>query len=173
MKIKLKGSILATAILTLLSSASIPAAMSKPSDLFTPVDRVYKPIDRAIIIDRNPNGMQVRVLFKLRDDEKLVCNDANIVIKIQDDSKPLPTDGGLIAYPLVRQYKSKLSASTSNATCIYNFTVQQTDIGKRADISINGLSSTGNGSFVGSQYFTIKNTKQTMIINGSIQPPPA
>jgi hypothetical protein len=179
MKIKLKGSILATALLSLLSNASVPAAMSKPTDLFTPIDSIKaRPIDRGIIQGRDPkqNGMRVRVSFKLRGDEKLVCNEASIAIKIRDTSQPQATSpGGLIGdYPLVREYNGKLYASNStNATCLYDFTVPETDIGKIADISLKGFSSGGYGSFIGTEKITIKSTRQTLNVKGIMQPPPA
>jgi uncharacterized protein YegL len=68
----IKASVLATTLFTLLSSTSIPAAMSKPAgSVPSAVDKSKQPrIPSSILVtDGNPNGAQVRILFKLRGDD--------------------------------------------------------------------------------------------------------
>jgi hypothetical protein len=176
MNIQLKGLTFATAILTLLSNTSIPAAMSKPEGS-TPIYKIKQPISPRIIdsfLDPHPNSAQVRVLIDLDANEKVVCNEANISIKIQEspDNPNAPKDS-LIAYYTVREEMGRLSQSNSNNTCIYNFKIQQSEIGKRASIYINGKPSTiVDGIFNGSSYYLIKNIKQTMTLNGRVRPMP-
>jgi hypothetical protein len=176
MNMKLKGSALATVVFTLLSSTSIPSAMSAPTS-----DRV---IDRSKIptnieTDRNPDGAQVRVLFNLRNDEKLVCSDVIVEIAVRDNSIAAPTGGGLIGdYNIVTKYTQKLSSSTIKDTCIFNFSLHQRDVGvgRIADISIKGNYLSGyyirDYGRRKQQPFIIKSTKQIFRIDGMLQPSP-
>jgi hypothetical protein len=174
MQIKLKSSALATVFLTLLSSTSIPAVMSAPIS-----DRVNRrgPVP-PVETDRNRDGAQVRVLFNLRNDEKLICSDVIVEVAVRDNTIAAPTGGGLVGdYNIVTKHTQRLSPSTVKDTCVYNFSLFQRDIGvgRIADITISG-------NYPGGYYvrdnrkqqkpFIIKSANQVFRIDGMMQPPP-
>jgi hypothetical protein len=171
---KLKSSALATVLLTLLSSTSIPAVMSAPIS-----DRVNRrgptpPMET----DRNRDGAQVRVSFDLRNDEKLVCSDVIVEIAVRDNTIAAPTGDGIVSdYDIVTKHTKRLSPSIAKDTCIANFSLFQRDIGvgRIADITISG-------NYPGGYYirdnrkqqktFIIKSANQVFRIDGMMQPSP-
>jgi hypothetical protein len=175
MNMKLKSSVLATVLLTLLSSNNIPAAMSAPIS-----DRVNRrgPVP-PVETDRNRDGAQVRVSFDLRNDEKLVCSDVIVEVAVRDNTIAAPTGTVLVGgdYNIVTKYTQRLSPSTVKDTCIFNFSFHQRDIGvgRIADITISG-------NYPGGYYlrdnrkpqkpFIIKSANQIFRIDGIMQPPP-
>jgi hypothetical protein len=180
----IKASALTTVLVASLISTNIPTAISAPSDSKpTTTDRSKQPrIPSSTIlnVDGNPNGAQVRVLFKLSEGEKLVCSDVNVTVTTREPDAPnnnndpnqiVLTGNGRI----VNQYKGKMFASTSNptTTCLYNFSLKQEDIKKNAYISIGGTYVNANPFLVysgpgSSEFYAIKNIKQTFRINGGI-----